>query len=188
VTWVWGNNNFLFKSAYFWLCLPLTILLALLPRYIFKAWQFGFHPDDVDILRYISKKDPNRDLSRDPQTCNPLTALKRPRPASMVSHTRTDSVASLPQQFNECRSGSRTDMSTGQRSVHRGFDFSTEENGVAIRRMQTNLSERRQSSRNLADASSTGLPRRRRSTISHVLAAPRNFLRRKATITKDIEQ
>jgi phospholipid-translocating ATPase len=40
-------------------------------------------------------------------------------------------------------------MATGERSVHRGFDFSTEENGVAMRRMQTNLSERRQSSRNL---------------------------------------
>jgi len=188
VTWVWGNNNFLFKSAYFWLCLPLTILLALLPRYIFKAWKFGFHPNDIDILRYISKKEPNRDLSRDPQTCNPLTVLRRPRQTSMVSYARTESVTSLPQPFTEYRSGSRTDMSTGQRSVHRGFDFSTEENGVAIRRMQTNLSERRQSSRNLTDMPETGTLRRRRDTISHVLAAPRNFLRRKAVITKNLDQ
>lgn len=175
VTWVWGNNNFLFKSAYFWLCLPLTIFLALLPRYTFKAWQFGFYPDDIDIFRYISKKDPNRDLSRDPQTCNPLTVLRRPQPASIYG-----SVASLSQPFNEGRSGSRTDMSTGQRSIHRGFNFSTEENGVAMRRMQTNLSERRQSSRNLADVAETGTGQRRRDAISHVLAAPRNFLRRKA--------
>ena len=188
MTFVWGNNIFLFKSAYFWLCLPLTILLALLPRYIFKAWKFGFRPDDIDILRYISKKDPNRDLTRHPQTCNPLSALKRPRQASMVSHTRTDSVASLPHQIIEGRSASRTDMSTGHRSVHRGFDFSTEENGVAIRRMQTNLSERRQSSRNLADMAETGTPKPRKDTISHVLSAPRNFLRRKATITKNKEQ
>ena len=179
MTFVWGNNNFLFKSAYFWLCLPLTVLLALLPRYIFKAWKFGFRPDDVDILRYISKMEPNRDLTRDPQTCNPLTVLRRPRPTSIYG--RTDSVASLSQPVVEGRSGSRTDMSTGQRSIHRGFDFSTEENGVAIRRMQTNLSERRQSSRNLADVPETGTPpHRRRDTISHVLAAPRNFLRRKA--------
>ena len=177
MTWVWGNNNFLFKSAYFWLCVPLTVLLALLPRYIFKAWKFGFHPDDIDIFRYISKKDRHRDLSRDPQTCNPLAALKRSHPASIYG--RTDSGASLPQPFNEGRSGSRTDMSTGQRSIHRGFNFSTEENGVAIRRMQTDLSERRQSS-NLADVPETGTVRRRKDTIGHVLAAPRNFLRRKA--------
>lgn len=44
---------------------------------------------------------------------------------------------------------SRTDMSTGMRSVHRGFDFATEEGGVAMRRMQSNLSERRQSNRYL---------------------------------------
>ena len=74
-------------------------------------------------------------------------------------------------------------MSTGERSVHRGFNFSTEENGVAIRRMQTDLSERRQSSRNLANTQDapekTGTPKRRGDTISHVLAAPRNFFRRK---------
>ena len=185
MTWVWGNNHFLFQSAYFWLCLPLTILLALLPRYIFKAWKFGFHPDDIDILRYISKKEPYRDLSRDLQSCNPLTVLRRSHPASIMSHTRTDSVASLPQQFS--RTGSRTDMSTGERSVHRGFDFSTEENGVAIRRMQTNLSERRQSSRNLADVPETETLRQRPGRVSHVFA-PRNFLRRKTTITKNIEQ
>jgi phospholipid-translocating ATPase len=118
--------------------------------------------------------EPNRDLTRDPQTCNPLTVSRKP------IYGRTDSVASLSQPVNEGRSGSRTDMSTGQRSIHRGFDFSTEENGVAIRRMQTNLSERRQSSRNLAEVSETATPHRRRDTISHVLAAPRNFLRRKA--------
>jgi len=42
---------------------------------------------------------------------------------------------------------SRTDLSTGQ-SVNvidgRGFDFSMEEGGVAMRRTQTNLSERRE--------------------------------------------
>ncbi|KAJ3516647.1 hypothetical protein NLJ89_g988 [Agrocybe chaxingu] len=51
VTPVWGNNVFLFESAYYWLCLPLTICLALLPRYLLKAWRFGFYPDDIDTLR-----------------------------------------------------------------------------------------------------------------------------------------
>ncbi|EDR03224.1 uncharacterized protein LACBIDRAFT_155569, partial [Laccaria bicolor S238N-H82] len=65
VTPVFGNNHFLFPSAYFWLSLPLTILLALLPRYLWKAWKFGFHPDDMDTVRYIHKMDPTRDLSQD---------------------------------------------------------------------------------------------------------------------------
>jgi phospholipid-translocating ATPase len=63
--------------------------------------------------------------------------------------------------------------------MHRGFNFSTEENGVAIRRMQTNLSERRQSSRNLAEDSETETPHRRRDAY-RVFSAPRKFLRRKA--------
>lgn len=33
------------------------------------------------------------------------------------------------------------DMSTGLTSVNRGFDFSTEEHGVAIERMQSHLSD-----------------------------------------------
>lgn len=41
------------------------------------------------------------------------------------------------------RRGSRTDMATGIRGVHRGFDFATEERGVTIQRIQTDLSERR---------------------------------------------
>jgi phospholipid-translocating ATPase len=57
-------------------------------------------------------------------------------------------------------------MSTGIRSVHRGFDFSMEEGGIAMRRMQTNLSERRQSSR------SVNLSGRKKS-ISRVLSLRR---------------
>lgn len=36
--------------------------------------------------------------------------------------------------------GSHIDMSTGQRSQSRGYSFAQEENGVAMRRMQSNLS------------------------------------------------
>lgn len=43
----------------------------------------------------------------------------------------------------DCRAASRTDMATGLTSVDRGFDFAMEEGGVEIKRIQTNLSERR---------------------------------------------
>ncbi|KDR73672.1 hypothetical protein GALMADRAFT_251453 [Galerina marginata CBS 339.88] len=186
VTPIWGNNVYLFQSAYYWLCLPLTILLALLPRYIYKSYKFAFMPDDVDVLRYIYKVDPHRDLAHDPMAHGGLESLKRPRPSSMVSHARTESLVSLPRPSGDFRSASRTDMSTGLRSVHRGFDFSTEENGVAMQRMQTNLSERRQSSRNLASVPESGPSRR--GTLSHVLSVPRNFLRKKGSNLKDMEQ
>jgi len=70
-----------------------------------------------------------------------------------------DSVATMERRPPvEPLTGSRTDMSTGQRSVHRGFDFATEEGGVAMRRIQTNLSERRQSNRNLPLQMQSNLP------------------------------
>ncbi|KAF9469392.1 hypothetical protein BDZ94DRAFT_1244343 [Collybia nuda] len=180
---VWGNNHFLFASAYFWLCLPLTICLALAPRYLAKAWKFGFAPDDIDIMRYIRKTDPDRDVAHDAQLGGALKALARSSSMASRRTSRTESISSArPRQSLDPRSASRTDMSTGVRSVHRGFDFSTEEHGVAMRRMQSNLSERRQSSRNLAPLPQS---RNRRDTLSHVFSVRRGFLRRKGSTPKD---
>jgi len=166
VTPVYGNDHFLFRSAYFWLCLPITILFSLLPRYLAKAWKFGYMPDDIDIVRWNRKMEPNRDLGHDAYFAAPLAAMRRSnsiRRSADIHHntaragsrpsiaSRGDSVTTLEirRPGVDQRSTSRTDMSTGKRSVHRGFDFAMEEGGVAMRRMQSNLSERRQSSRNL---------------------------------------
>jgi len=184
---VWGNNVYLFTSAYFWLCLPLTVFLSLLPRYVYKAYRFGFNPDDVDILRYVRKTRPDLDIGHYVKTGSPLAALRGPRLSSVTSHSRrestghADSFVSLSRPSMDYRSASRTDMSTGIRSVHRGFDFSTEENGVAIRRMQTNLSERRVSSRNLATSSTTADTGTLRSRGERIA----NFLRKKGSNLKD---
>jgi phospholipid-translocating ATPase len=138
VTFVYGDNHFLFLSAYFYLTIFLTIILALAPRYIAKALKFGFYPDDLDILRYNRKMNPGRDIGRDAYTGGRLAELKHS--ASRASHA---SGADVGRPSMDARLASRTDMSTGMRSVHRGFDFITEEDGVAMRRIQTNLSERR---------------------------------------------
>ncbi|PPQ72461.1 hypothetical protein CVT26_003714 [Gymnopilus dilepis] len=200
VTYVYGNNHFLFQSPLFWFSLPLTIVLALLPRYLYKAYKFDLFPDDIDILRYSYKKDPRRDLAHDPLvqpnltgngTGNRTSALQNMKAPSThtvqsqaQSHTRTrtgtESAVSLARPSMEnYRSGSRTDMSTGLRSVHRGFDFSTEEGGVAMQRMQTNLSERRLSGMNLGMATEGSGTQGRRGTLRHVLSRPRHFLRKK---------
>lgn len=52
-------------------------------------------------------------------------------------------------------------MATGLVSTDRGFDFATEERGVAMRRMQSNLSERRvASSRHLVLPRESGSDRK----------------------------
>ena len=56
-------------------------------------------------------------------------------------------------------------MSTGLVTVDRGFDFATEEHGVEMRRVQTNLSEKRSN--------------KEKDKISNVLSLSKGFLRRK---------
>ncbi|KAF4608233.1 hypothetical protein EYR40_000577 [Pleurotus pulmonarius] len=188
---VFGNDEFLFPSAYFWLCLPITIFLSLLPRYIHKAYMFGFAPNDIDILRYIRKHHPHIDLATQGRIPSGLHHMKRP--ASVVSRrtSRTESVMSIPLELirpsMDARSASRTDMATGITSVHRGFDFATEENGVAMKRMQSNLSERRTSSRQLASARGGQRHQTRRETLSHVFSIRRGPFKRKPPSPKKTE-
>ena len=177
---MFGNNHFLFQSAYFWLCLPLTVCLALAPRYLAKALKFGFAPDDIDIMRYIRKQSRDRNIANE-VFFRGSPAQQEDRRASVLSRStyRTESTVSLPGRPSlDHRSASRTDMSTGLRTVYRGFDFSIEEDGVAVQRMQTNLSERRQSSRNLAPPAR---PQGRSTRGSHLFSVRPGFLRKKAS-------
>lgn len=155
VTDVYGNNHFLFRSVYFWLSQPLVIAIALLPRYLYRAWRLGYDPGDLEILRYLRKMDPNLDiatacrLDRQDRHSRPPSRSRTPRPVSLISAISGTPTDHSVDYNADVRLASRTDMSTGVCSVHRGFDFVTEEGGVAIRRMQTNLSERWQGNRDL---------------------------------------
>ena len=178
VTSVYGNNDFLFRSAYYWLSLPLVVILSLAARCLSKAYKFAYHPNDIDIIRYIRKKDPQYDFSHEAAMHSSSIAYPF-GPSSVPSHTRTNSAASLPRPSVDLRLASRTDMSTGARSIHRGFDFSTEENGIAIRRLQSNLSERRASSRSV-NVLLPGPALKRK----NVLSLGKNFLLKKASLKK----
>lgn len=182
ITGAYGNDHFLFTSDYFWFCLPLTICLSLAPRYLAKAYNFGFAPDDISTLRYISKMDPNWDFTADSYPTGKKSGLAgMRRQPSIISRTESiggaSSIVDPRRPSYDVRSASRTDMSTGVRSIHRGFDFSTEENGVAMRRMQSNLSERRQSSRNLAPTPENG--RKKGSGLSNVFSIRRGLRKMK---------
>jgi phospholipid-translocating ATPase len=128
--------------------------VALLPRYTYKAVKFIFYPSDFDILRWIKKKDPHKDFAADPALGGKLRARHEGTQSQLNLDEDAQSIASSlhpprrsfqssrPNLRDDLRSGSRTDMSTGQLVANRGFNFSTEEGGIAIRRTQTNLSER----------------------------------------------
>ncbi|KAF7295629.1 Phospholipid-transporting ATPase [Mycena indigotica] len=140
---VFGNVHYLFHSAYYWLCILFCVPVALLPRYISRAWAMGFDPNDIDLLRAVRKIEPHVDIAAAAAEAGKgkvqpsLAALKRAR--------SSETATSAPRRSGEWHLGSRTDMATGLRSLHRGFDFSAEEGGVAMRRIQTGLSEARQS-------------------------------------------
>ncbi|KAJ3822147.1 phospholipid-translocating ATPase [Lentinula raphanica] len=193
---LWGFYYFLGASPYFWFGLIITFILALAPRYLAKAYKANFLPDDIDIVRWIKKENPYFDFKHyeHPQSNLDigLTEMKHRR---RTSHTedrfaerisrrssRASSIATLdfpgdrPRPSADLRSASRTDMSTGLVSVERGFDFAAEDDGVAIRRIQTNLSERF-SRRNLA----VGEDGERKGKRSKFLSLKRGFTKRNRT-------
>lgn len=153
------------------------------PRYLFKGWQSIVRPSDIDIMRWISQRESHRDLNElTPAVPKTDEALKNIHAAqgqvrssfSSTSRTtsRRSSVAAPEPRFArpsmDIRTASRTDMSTGLTSVERGFDFATEERGVALQRIQTNLSERRESRKPIKRSVLKG-----KEALSHMLSLKR---------------
>ncbi|THU78043.1 phospholipid-translocating ATPase [Dendrothele bispora CBS 962.96] len=171
-TRVYGNNYLLFRSAYFWLCLLLVVILAILPRYLSKAWKFGFAPGDIDIMRWQVKIDPhnknyaqyafleNEGLQHRVQEKSSGHELPEAisHNASRVAPMSEPSLGRHPNQSAvSVRSASQMDMANGTRSTNLGFSFSTEDSGHAIQRIQSTLSERR-----LKGTQRSGLGQRKR--------------------------
>jgi len=162
----YGNNHFLFRSVFFWFNIVILTVISILPRYIAKAAKTLYWPSDVDILRSARKDNPNLDIWH-----HPLLGGKKGSDVSLSDEKTRNEAFSFPPRpsLHSGRSvGSRVDMVTGLQSVHRGFDFVTEEDGVSMRRIQSNLSERHAAKRlgrqNKQRTGSTGLfPSLRRS-------------------------
>lgn len=140
---VYGNDHFLFLSPYFWFSILLTVPLSLAPRYLWKSYRFIFAPDDIDILRWTRKVNKNFDFAHEANV-SAISRLRRQDDSRSVTLSRRSTMEGERRPTPSLRNASRTDMSTGLRSVHRGFDFATEESGPAMRRLQSNLSGVRQ--------------------------------------------
>ncbi|KAF9053140.1 phospholipid-translocating ATPase [Panaeolus papilionaceus] len=187
VTRLFGNDTFLFTSAYFWLCLPLVFCLSMLPRYMVKAYKMCYNPDDLETFQYLQSKYPNQDLSRFSRSSKApaLGELQEIQQQHETRHAGVRAPASRPSL--DVRSASRMDMSTGLYSTDRGFDFATEEGGVMMRRVQTNLSERRMqlqveeaTGRRRPSGSSKG-----KETLAGLLSLRKSFLKKKTSNIQD---
>jgi len=147
---VYGNDHYLFQSAFFYLGIVLTFFISMAPRYCWRAYRMLYYPNDIDIMRVVRKKQPTVDLSTHPLvgrrwdidgTLRPLNEDAEAQPSAYPLENRGGPATASQASLNRL-AGQRTDMSTGlPMSPARGFDFSQEEGGVAIRRMQTGLSE-----------------------------------------------
>ncbi|KAK2466656.1 hypothetical protein APHAL10511_000914 [Amanita phalloides] len=177
-TTLYGINDFIFPSAYFWLVLPLAVVLALTPRLIAKALKIYFAPDDIDIIRILRKQNPDLDLS---QAKRGLERLKQPAITTPISRSSVDVGRS-----QDLRLASRTDMATGLVSQDRGFDFASEEGGVAIRRMQTQLSEH-QHQRGLNQRPTSASSKKAKEALSHVFSLRRGLRKKNSEIRKSNE-
>ncbi|RHZ55987.1 hypothetical protein Glove_408g11 [Diversispora epigaea] len=62
---IYGYNEAIYGTGVFWFCVILSIVLCLLPRYLWKFWQRNYRPTDIDIIQEICKKDPKFDFVND---------------------------------------------------------------------------------------------------------------------------
>jgi hypothetical protein len=57
---------FLFRAAPFWFGWFLTFTISLIPRYLVRYWKTNYLENDMDLIRYVTKYDPDHDFENDP--------------------------------------------------------------------------------------------------------------------------
>ncbi|BGP13940.1 hypothetical protein JCM10213_005524 [Rhodosporidiobolus nylandii] len=130
-TYVWGNNSFLWPSAYWWLLLLFTILVSLAPRYLYRYVAENYFPTDIDILRAMETRDPHHDWIHDPtmpkSVDSPAALFERtdsaPESASSPMIDRHQRLSSRPGSIASSRRGMRDSyqlgrIRTGQSMTH----------------------------------------------------------------------
>lgn len=104
-TGVYGNDVFLFRSAAYWFGWPFVLIIALLPRYLFKWFQQNIIPNDVDTMRLVRKYSPDVDPATHPLLGGKLQEKAagerpedqdRPQPVSAEAHKGHDQMEDIP--------------------------------------------------------------------------------------------
>ncbi|CAG8521461.1 1078_t:CDS:2 [Gigaspora margarita] len=73
---IYGFNNMVYRSAVFWFCIILSIVISILPRFLWKYWQSNYLPTDADIVKEVCKEDLQYDFIHDSRF-NPTLGLYR---------------------------------------------------------------------------------------------------------------
>ncbi|KAA1069823.1 hypothetical protein PGT21_033797 [Puccinia graminis f. sp. tritici] len=138
--WIWtfayGNNHFLWSAAYWWLGLSITIVVSLIPHYVIKYYTETYYPNDLQILKYVHREDPNHDFQADEQmpykrendkyVDEPSTGNKKQDEPALLERIKSDNPSLQPMRPEILRSRTSLthDMATGQLSPQgRGFNF-----------------------------------------------------------------
>ncbi len=149
-TYSWGNNHYLYGSAYFWFTGICTVIVSLLPRLIWKMYRTSYYPTDIDILRYVQKVDNNHDFIRDPYMPARRAAEQygMPLPPSGYGQQAqeagaTDMAEMHPLQPVQSRASStHFDMLTGEERPNRGYNFSAEDASTTKQRRRHSIRDR----------------------------------------------
>jgi phospholipid-translocating ATPase len=163
--WIWtklyGFNQYWWPSAYFWLglckhtflllpvyvctdtqsCCPVfAIILSFLPKYFMRYWNENYRPTDVDVLKYISKHDPNHDFTNDPMIPGSREFAKRHGgPVAPHALNAQGAKGDVPMGRLGQQGRTWTDMSNPLGHVSsRGFAFVSLSKSVHVRSLFTN--------------------------------------------------
>ncbi|KAM0756281.1 phospholipid-translocating P-type ATPase [Meredithblackwellia eburnea MCA 4105] len=138
-TTVYGYNHFLWPSAYFWFGAILTIVLSLIPRYLYRFLSENYFPNDIDVLGWVDKMNPKHDWINDPAMPKAPGKFEKElgdelTPMFSIASART-SMGQRPERFQlGGRTGTQAsmthDMSTGANTDGhgRGFGFDQADN------------------------------------------------------------
>ena len=149
-----GNNYYLYRSAYFWFLGPLCAIACLLPRFLWKTYRVNYRPTDIDIIRMVHKNDNKHDFVRDPYMPGRRAAeaygIALPPPGGHARQSSTASADGLPethplQPISSRASSTHYDMLTGEARPNRGYSFSQED--VSSRPEKSKKTQRRKSIR-----------------------------------------
>ncbi|PWN45004.1 phospholipid-translocating P-type ATPase [Ceraceosorus guamensis] len=130
----YGNNHYLYYSAYYWFAGFLTVFLCIIPRIILRHVREVYYPHDMQVLRAIDKYDPKHDYIHDPGMPARRAAeeygvaLPEAAPHSAAYGGQGDVEASYPmhalQPTQSRASSTHYDMLTGEQRPGRGYGFS----------------------------------------------------------------
>lgn len=122
----------------------MVIIVALLPKFVWRHIRSTYFPDDVEIIRQIEKYDPNHDFLRDPGMPNlraakaygvPLPGVDDVEGRASMNGAQRQEEGTAQQVYPmahlhpvQSRASSiHHDMLTGQRTPVRGYSFSADE-------------------------------------------------------------